>query len=736
MITYIIQATFCWAVLYALYAGLLSRATFFNHNRAYLLGSLLLGLALPLVEWQLLLPAEQPELLVATLYPITIGMENLEVIVTATAGEPGVSWWEVLLAAYWLGVGIAALRFAYGLRKLWRLYRSSERRKQDSYTLVLTENWHAPFSFFNTLFWSRQMPYPPEDEKKIIRHELAHMRGWHSLDILLVEVLGIVFWLSPMIYLYSRSLRVVHEYLADAAVLQTTRKKKQYGHLLLSQSQSGQPIVLANHFINSQLKKRILMMTKTRSKRHMLIRYLLVAPLIFGLIVALAAPENMDWKPQVFNTLSASFDQAAFEGSLTAALSGERTSETLKHFGNLVKEAVEQYPEEEGAIKESAARLAAAYSMKLFWEGNTLAGLRFNPGPFAGISGPNQPGDVDRMPVFAGCEAMETEKAQEECTKQKLVEFMSSKLKYPEEAKAANAEGLVVVQFTVAKDGSVQDAKVVKSVGHGCDEAALAVVNAMPDWTPAMKDGQPVSMQMSLPFSFKLPSGQAQVGQENEEVFKVVEEMPRFPGCEEEGLSGQELVQCSNMKLITYIANNLKYPRDAKDAGVEGVAIVSFIVDKEGWVKDFKVVRPLHESIDAEVIRVVREMNEMNERWIPGRQKGKVVNVQFNLPVKFRLDVERKQLQLPEGAKDLQLQNFKVAPNPTSGLLNLQFEAEAQPTVIRILNSNGQEVIHEALNRFEGSYSQDIDLSKLPKGPYVLHISQGERIFAEKVILR
>ncbi len=816
MITYIIQATLCWAVFYALYAGLLSRVTFFNHNRAYLVGSLLLGLALPLVDWQALLPAEQPELLVVTLQPITVGMESLEIVVTATAEEPGIGWWEVLLAAYWLGVGIAGLRFAYGLRKLWRLYRSSERRKQDSYTLVLTEEWHAPFSFFNTLFWSRQMPYPPEDEKKIIRHERAHMRGWHSLDIMLVEVLGVVFWLSPMVYLFSRSLRVVHEYLADAAVLQTTRKKKQYGHLLLSQSQSGQPIVLANHFINSQLKKRILMMTKTRSKRHMLTRYLLALPLLFGLALAFAGPAN-------------------------------------------VKDMLPAPSAPDNATAEALL-----------------------------------PGDVDRMPVFAGCEAMETEKAQDECTKQKLVEFMSSKLKYPEEAKKAKVEGMVVVQFTVAKDGSVQDATVVKSIGSGCDEAALAVVNAMPRWSPAMKDGQPVSMQMSLPFSFKLPGGQAQVGQDNEEVFKVVEEMPRFPGCEdkglsgqelvncsnkellmfvykniqypkearsagiqgtaivsfiidkegkvqdvkivrslgealdqevirvvnlmnetdkrwipgrqkgrvvnvqfnlpvkfalegeekeaseaegqlpdnsihvigyqdnangtgsarsdevfkvveemprfpgceEEGLSGKELVQCSNMKLIEFVGGNLRYPREAKDAGVEGTAIVSFVVDKEGWVKDVKIVRGLHESIDAEVVRVVGEMNKMDERWIPGRQRGKVVNVQFNLPVKFSLETERRQLQLPEGARRLELQNFKAAPNPTSGLLNLQFEADAMPTTIRILNGNGQEVIREALNRFEGTYSQALDLSSLPKGPYVLHISQGERIFAEKVIVK
>ncbi len=647
MIPYILQATLCWAAFYGLYAGLLSRATFFHHNRAYLLGSLLLGLALPLADWQLLLHAAQPELLVVTLQPITIGLESLEIVVTATAAEPGLGWWEALLAAYWLGAGVAGLRFAYGLRKLWRLYRSSERRRQDGYTLVLTEEKHAPFSFFNALFWSRQTPYPPEDEKKIIRHERAHMRGRHSLDILLAELLGIIFWPSPMVYLYSRSLRVVHEYLADAAVVRTTRKKKQYGHLLLSQSQSGQPIVLANHFINSQLKKRIVMMTKTRSKRHLLTRYLLALPIVFALAFAFSLPGNTE-------------------------------------------EATEAV----------------------------------------------QPGDVDRMPAFAGCEAVKTEKEQEECSNQKLVEFISGRLKYPEAARKAGVEGKVIVQFTIAENGEVKEAEVLKSVGHGCDEAALAVVMAMPNWTPAMKDGKPAKVKMTLPFTFSLPREKAQAAKGAEEVFQVVEEMPRFPGCEREGAPAEELAQCSNAKLAEYIFGNIRYPADARDAGVEGMAVVSFVVDKEGRVQDVKTARSLHESIDAEVIRVVKLMNEMEERWTPGRQKGQSVNVQFNLPVQFRLDVERKQLQLPEGAKGLKLEHFNLSPNPTAGLLRLQFEAEARPTVIRLLNSNGQEAFRETLNRFEGSYNQSLGLGQLPKGPYVLHISQGERIFAEKVILK
>ncbi|MCB9297944.1 MAG: TonB family protein [Lewinellaceae bacterium] len=686
MIPYILQTTLCWAAFYGLYAWLLSRVTFFNHNRAYLLGSLLLGLLLPLADWQLLLPAARPELLAVTLQPITLSLENLQVAAAPDASGQGPGWWEVLQTIYWLGVVVAGLRFAYGLRKLWRLFRASERRRQDGYTLVATAEWHPPFSFFHYLFWSRQMPYAPEDEKKIIRHERAHMDGWHSLDVLLLEALSVLFWPSPMIYLYSRSLRVVHEYLADAAVLRMTGKKKQYGHLLLSQSQSGPPIVLANHFINSQLKKRIVMMTKTKSRRHMLTRYLLALPLIPALALIFAS--------------------AGTAGSGLAASDPFRT-------------------------------LAAPEA----------------PAPEL------ERGDVDRMPLFAGCEAEETEEAQGACTKKKLVEFMINNLKYPEAARAAKVEGNVLVQFTIAKDGAVQGAEVLKGIGYGCDEAALAVVQAMPDWTPAMKNGEPVALKMTLPFTFSLPREKAQVGESQEEVFKVVEEMPRFPGCGEEGLSMGELVQCSNQKMLEFIYNNIKYPQEARNAGIQGTAVASFVVDKEGWVKDVRIVRGIHESIDAEVARVVKLMNEMDERWIPGRQGGKLANVQFNLPVKFALPEEEaagaeEQLpgnaahiigfgSQPEGApagqvgkERLELHNFQASPNPTTGLLYLRFEAAPAPTTIRILDANGQEVVRETLSRFEGTYDQALDLGKLPKGGYILHISQGERVFVEKVVVK
>jgi len=113
------------------------------------------------------------------------------------------------------------------------------------------------------LFISASAKYTKEELDSITRHELVHIKEHHSIDVILLEVLTILFWCTPLIYLYRRSIRNVHEYLADEKVLQKTTKK-QYGQLLLQQFQQGKSIAMANNFIHSQLKKRIQMMTKNQ----------------------------------------------------------------------------------------------------------------------------------------------------------------------------------------------------------------------------------------------------------------------------------------------------------------------------------------------------------------------------------------------------------------------------------------------------------------------------------------
>jgi protein TonB len=122
-----------------------------------------------------------------------------------------------------------------------------------------------------------------------------------------------------------------------------------------------------------------------------------------------------------------------------------------------------------------------------------------------------------------------------------------------------------------------------------------------------------------------------------EEIFKVVEDMPRFPGCEDLPTK-EERKQCADKKMLEFIYKNIKYPAIARENGVEGTAVVQFVVETDGSITDANVVRDPGAQTGAEALRVVNLMKEQGIQWIPGKQRGRAVRVQFNLPVRFRLE--------------------------------------------------------------------------------------------------
>ena len=121
------------------------------------------------------------------------------------------------------------------------------------------------------------------------------------------------------------------------------------------------------------------------------------------------------------------------------------------------------------------------------------------------------------------------------------------------------------------------------------------------------------------------------------EIFKIVEEMPRFPGCETTGLSKEEKKACADRKLMEYLYSELHYPGIARENNIEGMVVVGFVINSDGSITDIQLLRDIGGGCGEEALRVVREMNNMQERWIPGRQRGIPVRVQFTLPVRFKL---------------------------------------------------------------------------------------------------
>lgn len=120
------------------------------------------------------------------------------------------------------------------------------------------------------------------------------------------------------------------------------------------------------------------------------------------------------------------------------------------------------------------------------------------------------------------------------------------------------------------------------------------------------------------------------------EIIGFAEQMPRFPGCEDLEGTKKEKDNCSEKKLLSYIYDNLKYPRMALETGIEGTVTVQFVINKNGEVSDVNVVRGIGGGCDAAAAKIVEGMNKLNQRWTPGKQRGRNVNVRYTLPIKFK----------------------------------------------------------------------------------------------------
>lgn len=122
------------------------------------------------------------------------------------------------------------------------------------------------------------------------------------------------------------------------------------------------------------------------------------------------------------------------------------------------------------------------------------------------------------------------------------------------------------------------------------------------------------------------------------------ETMPRFPGCEDQQGTDLEKKQCSDQLLIKYIYENLNYPKEAQAKQIEGMAVVSFWVNEQGRLEGFELLRDPGAGTGTEALRIMQSMNQLDP-WTPGTQRGKVVKVKYNLPIRFKLQTEQEENQ-------------------------------------------------------------------------------------------
>ncbi len=272
---YFIQSGFSMIVLYGFYWLLLKKETCFTCNRIFLLFALLFSSLIPFTSGMFSNGVLSGQYYVM-LKPVIVGPD-----IRPNSGT-GFNIANFLLWIYLAGVIINIVRiFAQALRLIILAHKTGISREYGA-NVVFTEKNAANFSFFNIVFLSNSVGNK-ENIKRIITHEQAHIRQKHFIDLIIIEILTTVFWFNPVIWLYRRSLIAVHEYLADEYVLSQGIEKSHYQELLINQSFGLPVLALANNFNQSLIKRRFIMMSKTKSKFKAVAKLLFVVPVILSI---------------------------------------------------------------------------------------------------------------------------------------------------------------------------------------------------------------------------------------------------------------------------------------------------------------------------------------------------------------------------------------------------------------------------------------------------------------------
>jgi beta-lactamase regulating signal transducer with metallopeptidase domain len=278
---YLLKLSVSLSVVYLFYVLVLRRLTFYTWNRWYLLGYSALAFFIPFVNISPVLEnSKWDKSLVLQFIPV---FSNLGAH-TAAVPEKGFAWWSVLLIGAMTGILIMLVRFLVRYISFQRIRKSAQLMVDGGVKVYHVDRSIIPFSFGNAIFINPRL-HSEEDLRQIIHHEFVHVKQKHTVDILWGELLCMLNWYNPFAWMIRKAMRQNLEFIADHKVLENGIDKKHYQYLLLKVTGAAH-FSITQQFNFSSLKKRIIMMNRSRSARIQLTRFLFLLPLVTVLLLA------------------------------------------------------------------------------------------------------------------------------------------------------------------------------------------------------------------------------------------------------------------------------------------------------------------------------------------------------------------------------------------------------------------------------------------------------------------
>ena len=552
-LSYTLKSAFCLILFFPAYRLLLSRETFHRFNRIALLALLALSALLPLATIGSALPTSSIATTMTLEFP-TLQPQAMDAVQEVASTTPTtLSWAHALLWIYLLGCIVYACHQLISFVRLGSLIRKAKREPMPEYINIKEKGRHvrlyvhdeelAPFSWMHLIVVSRKSL--EESGRAILIHELAHIAHRHSWDLLLADVCLLFQWFNPTAWLLKQELRTLHEYEADDMVVQSGINARDYQTLLIKKAVGTRLYSMANNLNHSSLKKRITMMLKKRSNPWARLKYLSILPLAALSVAVFARPEISNKLNEISSvkvndlTSIAKADEVKSSENSPAKLvnvSGkvinERTGKPIAGVSIVVTNPAD------GRI---IAACVSSHNGKFSLDSYEGLAMRFS---FVGMQEPKviiprggsksmtvtmreEAHSIPEMMVVAYAPEKKSYPVPEPKTSSskgdegeifivveqtpefpggmgELMKFLQRNVKYPAAAQQAGIQGKVEVEFTVKKDGSVADVKVIRSVNPELDAEAVRVISAMPKWKPGEQRGTPVDARFEMPIVFRL----------------------------------------------------------------------------------------------------------------------------------------------------------------------------------------------------------------------------------------
>ncbi|MDH6310740.1 TonB family protein [Dysgonomonas sp. PFB1-18] len=540
IIIYLIKASLALILFYGVYMLFLRKDTFFTIRRFYFLFAVFFSLIFPLVSIEIPIANE------AQMQIPVYWLSEIDAVTVSPKENPSLSMTVYFLIGLSVISALYACRFIVQILSLLKVRMKSESEKTGSCRIIKLEGKEtSSFSFFHWIFVAPEL-YNTSGQDEIVAHEQAHARQYHSVDVLIFEVLCICFWWNPCVWLLKREMKINLEYLADQGVLKAGFDQKEYQYILLKASNRSTGIPLINNFNVSQLKKRITMMNKQETFIGKASKYLLVVPVGLALLLGNAAQASPDLIDVISNKTAISDDYSRDDLQVPQKKDGVYAS----------VEKMPQYPGGESAMFEYLAK-----NLKYPTESskNKIQGrvtVRFIV---------KSTGEISSATVIRGIDPLLDAEAL------RVVNAMPAWIPGKQKDKAVDVYYALPIVFKLSRNNaaptSSKDKNEVMVVGYG-DDASNSKVGVA-----GLKKGG---------------SG------DDRKAFVTVEQMPKFPG-------GESAMQ-------KYIGENLKYPEEASKNKIQGRVTIRFVVSETGAITDAVVIRGISPECDAEALRVINAM--------------------------------------------------------------------------------------------------------------------------------